>query len=109
LDDPETRAREQLLQEALAEQKQSLKKTLNSLIGKSGCLVRQQDGARMQLTHGERECVLQALNDIRVGSWIRIGCPDNTDDPVVTDENAEDYWAMDLCGYFQMGFLSADG
>ena len=106
--DSREQEREQLLGEALAEQKLSQKKALKSLLQRPGCMVKQKDGTRMQLTPAERECVLQVLNDIRVGSWIRLGCPDNTEEPSITDENAEDYWAMDLCGYFQMGFLNPD-
>lgn len=56
----------------------------------------------------ELEGLLQALNDIRVGSWLVLGGPDLEGEmPAVQQDNVRYFWAMDLAGNFQMMFLRA--
>jgi len=64
---------------------------------------------RLKLSAPQMEWLLQVLNDIRVGSWLVLGEPDEKKGkPIeVNDENARYYAAMEFCGLFQMTLLDA--
>jgi len=51
---------------------------------------------------------LQALNDVRVGSWIALGSPDLEERPqlAINEKTARHIWTMELAGEFEMFFLS---
>ena len=55
------------------------------------------------------EWLLQALNDIRVGSWLALGSPDGPVEilAALTDKTAPDFWAMEISGHFQAVLLAA--
>jgi len=55
------------------------------------------------------EWLLQVLNDIRVGSWLILGEPDEKQGKPIAlnDDNARYYAAMEFCGLFQMMLLDA--
>jgi hypothetical protein len=64
---------------------------------------------QQELTHPEVETLLQILNNIRVGAWARLGCPEIL--PTLADllkagadRNA---WLMKLAGELQIGLLLA--
>jgi hypothetical protein len=67
------------------------------------------DQRRLVLTGGQFEWLLQVLNDVRVGNWVRLGCPDLEKVPPVelTPANARALQAMQLSGQFQMALLEA--
>ena len=52
------------------------------------------------------EWLLQMLNDVRVGSWELLGCP-NPDEMKVTDETVMPCMLMETCAVFQMAVLAA--
>jgi hypothetical protein len=103
---PDAAASQQLLDEALAEQRVQNKKQLQALLADSRRLEHTESGARLSLTPGEAEWLMQVLNDIRVGSWIELGSPDGK--PVeLVPAKAPHFLAMERAGYFQMQLLEA--
>ena len=65
-------------------------------------------GLQFIVSAEELEGLLQALNDIRVGSWLALGGPDLAGEmPAVDEKNVRHFWAMDVAGNFQMVFLRA--
>jgi hypothetical protein len=63
-------------------------------------------GGRLSLSPAEVEWVLQVLNDIRVGSWIILGSPEERL-PELNETNAPHVWAMEMAGHFQAQLLEA--
>lgn len=95
---------QRLLDEALAEERSQNKQTLKTLIA-DPCRLGQHEGHwRLTLSSGEVEWLLQVLNDIRVGSWMHLGSPENPLKALNT-ETAPDVWAMEMAGSFQMRLL----
>ncbi|HVY70208.1 MAG TPA: hypothetical protein VHH73_09790, partial [Verrucomicrobiae bacterium] len=63
---------------------------------------------RLDFNAEELEWLLQILNDIRVGSWVRLGAPDlDMVKPEVTPDNLRYAWALDVSGCFQAALLRA--
>lgn len=107
----ELRDAQQLLDEALAERRQENKRQLDRWLNDPQRFVPSEKGhtVRLQLTTAEADWLLQVINDIRVGSWLRLGSPDPHAERklVLTEENARYFWAMELCGAFEMLLLRA--
>jgi hypothetical protein len=54
------------------------------------------------------EWLLQVFNDIRVGSWVLLGSPeDNIEAALVDADSARIFWDMEMAGNFQMQLLAA--
>ena len=105
---PEQDAAQHLLEESMAEQCQQNKRQLMALISDSARLKNVGAGWELSLTAPDVEWLLQVLNDIRVGSWARLGCPEEIMDMAeLTPEVTQNLWSMEMCGYFQMHFLKA--
>ena len=103
---PNREANQRLLDEALAEQRAENKQQLHALLADPRRFAPLEAGARLSLSRGEAEWVLQVLNDIRVGSWVILGSPEEK--PVDLDAaKAPHFLAMELAGYFQMQLLEA--
>ena len=105
---PEDEANQRLLDEALAEHRAENKKLLDQLLADKNRYHETETGCRLSLPPGDVEWLLQVLNDIRIGSWVRLGSPEPK--LQMTELNtltARDFWAMELSGYFQMHFLEA--
>ena len=101
---PDSEANQQLLDEALAEQRAQNKKQLQALLADPNRLEHTESGARLSLSPAEAEWFMQVLNDIRVGSWILLGSPDGK--PLeLTPAKAPHFVAMERAGYFQMQLL----
>ena len=99
---------QRLLEEALAEHRRENRKHLQQLL-KSGHRIRTMaSGFRLSLSDTEIEWLLQMLNDVRVGSWIALGAPeDDLCDFELNETTVMHAWAMEMAGYFQSGFLAA--
>jgi hypothetical protein len=95
-----------LLEEALAEQRAENKKNLKAFLADPKRFQKQEDTWRFFLTASEADWLLQILNDIRVGSWIVLGSPENHL-AILGKKNARDYWAMEISGRFQAVLLEA--
>jgi hypothetical protein len=105
---PDREANQRLLDEALAEQRVENKKRLQTLLADPRRFERTETGARLSLSPAEAEWVLQVLNDIRVGSWVILGSPEEKP-AELTAANAPHFLAMEMAGYFQMHLLEALG
>ena len=104
------KASQQLLDEALAQQRAENKKHLEELLADENRFKESDTGCRLTLASGDLESLLQVLNDIRVGSWVRLGSPEpKLEVAKLNQSNAKDFWAMELSGYFQMHLLEALG
>lgn len=103
---PDAEGNQQLLDEALAEQRAENKKQLQALLADPRRFGRTETGGRLTLKRAEAEWLLQVLNDIRVGSWVILGSPDNKPEEL-TPANAPHFLAMEMAGYFQMQLLEA--
>ena len=105
---PESDANQQLLDEALAEHRAENRKQLQALLSDQRRFAPTETGGRLSLPPTEVEWLLQVLNDIRVGSWVRLGSPDEK--PVrLNEKTALHYRAMEMAGYFEAQLLEALG
>jgi hypothetical protein len=95
---------QQMLDEALVEDQAEHKKQWLALLSDTARWTEHQQGWKLSLGEGEVEWLLQVLNDIRIGSWIRLGSPENIVE-VVNAETAPHLWAMEIAGSFQMALL----
>jgi len=92
---------QQLLDEALAEQRAENKKQLDALLADKDRFKETESGCRLSLPPGDVEWLLQVLNDIRVGSWLRLGSPEATLElATLSNLTAPDFFAMELAGHF---------
>ena len=106
LPDPETNQR--LLDDALVEHRAESSKQLQALLADPRRSKTTDSGHRLSFSEAELEWFLQVLNDIRVGSWVRLGCPEpKLDLTAFSPENAPHYWAMEMAGHFQMQLIEA--
>lgn len=99
---------QKLLDEALAEQRAENRKQLEAFLAESARFDQTEEGWHFSLSRTELEWLLQILNDIRIGSWIKLGSPDETRRMRLLDkETAPDFWAMELAGALQVQMLEA--
>ena len=105
---PDEEASQQLLNEALAEQRAQNKKQVQAFLDSPKRFAENEAGCRLTLSAGEMEWLLQVLNDIRVGSWVILGSPEpRMELALMTEKTAPDFWAMEMAGYFQAHLLEA--
>jgi hypothetical protein len=100
--------KQRLLDEALAEQRAANQRQLRALLQHPETFRRVESHWQFTLRHGEFEWLLQVLNDVRVGSWLALGSPEELprslpDDP----QTAPHAVMMELAGLFQMTLLEA--
>jgi hypothetical protein len=99
---------ERLLDEALAEQRNENKKQVEAFLADPRRFEKTAAGWRFSLSTVELEWLLQVLNDVRVGSWIRLGSPEEKlEMNLLNEKTAPHFWAMEMAGHFQMGLLEA--
>ena len=103
---PESDANQQMLDEALAEHRTENRKQVQALLADRRRFAPTETGSRLSLPPVELEWLLQVLNDIRVGSWVRLGSPDGKSVPVNAN-TAPYYRAMEVAGYFEAQLLEA--
>ncbi len=103
---PDREANQRLLDEALAEQRAENRNQLRALLADPRRFATTDAGSRLSLSPAEVEWLMQVLNDIRVGSWVLLGSPEEKF-PAVNDSTAPNYVAMEMAGYFQMQLLEA--
>ena len=103
---PDQETSQRLLAEALAEQREENRRQLQALLGDPGRFREEETGWRLSLSRADLEWLLQVLNDIRVGSWVRLGSPE---EPLtgLDEKTAPHYAAMEMSGQLQMQFLEA--
>jgi hypothetical protein len=110
--DPKTAgsAEQRLLEESMAQQRVEHRRKLDELFHAPQRYFKGAAGERrFVLTSGQLEWLLQILNDIKVGSWVQLGCPElEKGSPLkLTRQNARSFQAMHLSGEFQSALLDA--
>ena len=100
---------QRLLEEALGAQRAENRKAILAMINQPARFKQTKDGFQFTLTAAELERLLQVFNDIRVGSWIALGSPEEGGEPAVTEENAGYVLALEVCGHVETVLLAATG
>ena len=100
---------QRLLEESLAEQRRGNREQVQAMLDKPHRFRQVKDGFEFVLAHTELEWLLQVLNDVRVGSWLALGEPEQGAEPAVTKKNARYLIAMEVSGMFQSFLLAALG
>jgi hypothetical protein len=100
-----------LLDEALAEQRAANKKHLHAWLTTPERFQKNKAAFRFTLERTDSEWLLQVLNDIRVGHWLRLGSPEPGElKPENLNSKQLPAWLMmEMSGYFQMQLLEAIG
>jgi len=98
---------QELLEESLTESKKESKTALHAMLNDGKHFHEVTRGWNLHLTPEEVDWLLQVFGDIRVGCWMKLGCPDEMKGkmPELTADNLEFYVAMDMCGRLQMLLL----
>jgi hypothetical protein len=105
---PDAQANQRLLEESVAEQREQNRKTLHAFLTDPRRFTDTESGSRLSLSPSELEWLLQILNDVRVGSWIILGSPDqNVEFKLLNEKTAADFWAMEMSLQFQLRLLDA--
>lgn len=107
--DPQTREREKLLKQSLAEHRRELTQSARNLL--AGDRVKPaKKGHLLTLTVGDRETLLQILNDIRVGCWHALGQPEELETRSTKMTEQEFAWRnlMHLAGYFETAIVEEE-
>lgn len=100
----------QLLAEQLAAQRAANARRVPELLHDPRRFVRVGRQYRWTLSLADVEWLLQVLNDIRVGSWIALGCPEEQDRRRLTRLSTEEvafFRDMELAAYFEAELLEA--
>jgi hypothetical protein len=108
-DSPEDEERQRLLDEALAEHRRENRRQLQAMLNETHRFQKTESGFQLNLTAAQIEWLLQVLNDIRVGSWLALGEPDQGEEPEPNKHNAHCLLALEVCGLFESGLLAALG
>ena len=100
---------QKLLEEALAERRGENKKQLLAMLNEQQRFQETDSGHRLTLSGAQIEWLLQVLNDIRVGSWLVLGEPDEKHGKPIelNTKNVRYYAAMEFGGLFQTILLEA--
>jgi hypothetical protein len=111
LKDKVTGEEQELLNEALAEQRAALRQHVQAWLRTRNRFRPVKSGFNFTLRRTDAEWLLQVLNDIRVGHWLLLGAPDempDEEDLKSLEPDLHHTWlAMELSGMFQMKILSA--
>jgi hypothetical protein len=102
---------EQLLAEALADQRMANRTQIAALLNEAGRFEAVPDAEVLRVTFSfaEIEWLLQICNDIRIGSWLALGSPD-LDVKANLEANSDagrHYFNMEIAGAFEMQFIRA--
>ena len=103
----QAREAQELLDQALAEQRRANQKVASKLLS-GGALWHENHRWVLALSREEIEILMQVLNDVRVGSWLLLGAPEQQLLLEALDENKTQHLvAMELAGFFQAQLLQA--
>ena len=99
---------QQLLEESLEEHRTATRRQLQAWLADPNRMHKKGNGYEIAVTFPELEQLLQVLNDIRVGSWVALGEPDEKIQDLPPGKS-QNLWFMELAGIFQMRILEAMG
>lgn len=108
-DSPEDQERQRLLDEALAEHRRERRRQLQDMLNEPRRFQETETGCQLHLGASQTEWLLQVLNDVRVGSWLALGQPEQGEEPQPTKHNAHCFLALEVCGLFESALLAALG
>lgn len=102
-------ANQQLLDESLAAHRAEARARLDGWLRATGRFTPIGNGYQLVLTREELEWLLQVLNDVRVGNWIKAGCPeiDPEKGPDITPDNEACFLNLAIVDHFQSALLGA--
>jgi len=106
----EIKAEQQLLEEAMAQRRCDHMGKLEKFFATPGRFrLEAPDQFRFTLNAEQMEWLLQVLNDVRVGCWVKLGRPELEPVPPgkLTAAEARVLSALELSGFFQMVLLGA--
>lgn len=100
-----------LLDEALAAQRAENQARLRGFMDEPERWTQMKSGWRLNLKPGDAEWLLQVINNVRVGCWVRLGSPDFEAGEKVdwSEETAPLIWLMECAGQFESVLLQAFG
>ena len=99
---------QRLLDEALAEQRARNKRQVRALLDAPETFRALPQGWQFALPGSAFTWLIQVLNDVRVGSWIALGSPEELPHDIPANATvARHVCAMELAGLFQMELLKA--
>jgi hypothetical protein len=106
---PRDEENQKLLDESLASHREETRQRVRTLLNNPRTFQKQGAGYHWLASRGEMEWLLQVLNDIRVGSWLALGCPrlPPAQELPSTPESLAHRRAMDIAGGFEMIFIAA--
>ena len=96
-----------LLEEAMAAHQQSLRQKIHELLMPGRRFAKDADTYLLTLQGEEVEWLLQALNDVRVGCWVHMGCPEEERLAALNKTNAGYHVLMETALMFQAHLLHA--
>jgi hypothetical protein len=98
-----------LLDEAMSAQRVECQTRVQRLLASPDRFRARTDHLEITFDREEIEWLLQVLNDIRVGSWIRLGCPEPEEDkPLLSSHPPKRPLVdMELAGHFECRLLEA--
>lgn len=108
-DSEKTRESQQLLEEAMAEHRAAGRRELQRWMESPGAVRVTEKGCQLRLEPERAEWLLQILNDIRIGNWIKLGSPTDLGHPPVSQGLEQSrLWAdMETAGYFEAALLAS--
>lgn len=97
----------EFLEQSLNEEQQSSQKRVRALIADKKRFQEVEGGFLLRLSLAEVDLLLQVLNDVRLGCWIRLGSPDDAAEIELRldPESAPLLATMQACGFFQGALL----
>lgn len=100
---------QELLKESLREQQNDLSLWLRSHLEEGQALTRAGMGWKLSLGYTDADRLLRILNELRVGSWIRLGCPEELREETAAQAPGEApfFVIMTLAGQFEIFLIQA--
>ena len=97
----------EFLEQSLSEEQQSNRSRVRAIIADKERFHETEGGFVMRLSLADVELLLQALNDVRIGFWIRLDSPDDgLEMELRSDPKSAPLLAtMQVCGFFQGALL----
>lgn len=100
---------QQFLEETLSSEKRQTRRELHALLEDESRRKTTEEDVFLRISAEEGEWLLQVINDLRIGSWIGLGCPDEKQENQLelTPEIAPLFWTIRFAGYCQSVLLDA--
>ncbi len=97
-----------LLDESLTASRKQARQKLDRWLGSSSRFASAENGFRLRIDGRDLEWFLQILNELKIGSWMRLGAPDERIDwSQINKVSAIDLWLMRAAEIFQDYLLRA--